>query len=241
MDACGGGCGCGHHRDAWCALAARRGDLSRPAHLLRSRQLHLQLDADADVHRRTDELGECCRVRPISREEPAIDFVPADRLEQRGRGPARYSQRVHQQPVPRHARLALAGDGCESGLYPPAPGRRVKALWHDGRSKGRHGGNQAENRKLTPLFGAHDEELLVGSAASEAAFAGGLLSSDFAVSSVAAILAFSLSTWLTRAAINEVRMLQRKNRGSRETLIEGLTCEGLAVSRASVQLRNGAD
>jgi poly-gamma-glutamate synthesis protein (capsule biosynthesis protein) len=26
---------------------------------------------------------------------------------------------------------ALASDGCESGLYSPAPGRRVQALWHD--------------------------------------------------------------------------------------------------------------
>ena len=39
----------------------------------------------------------------------SISFRPIA-MNTSGRGPARCSQRVHQQPVPRHARLALAGD-----------------------------------------------------------------------------------------------------------------------------------
>ena len=38
--------------------------------------------------------------------------------------------------------------GAQSGLHSPAPGRRVQALRHDDRNKGRHGGNQAEGQKL---------------------------------------------------------------------------------------------
>jgi hypothetical protein len=91
--------------------------------------------AHADIHRRTDELGERRRVRPISGEETAIDFVAADRVEPHWRGRARHSQPSRQQPVPRHLRFALARVGCQSGLYPPAPGRRVKTLRH-------HSGNR---------------------------------------------------------------------------------------------------
>ncbi len=66
-----------------------------------------------------------------------IDFAPADRLEHHRRGPARCAQRIRQQPVPAHARLAGAGDRRESGLHPPAPGRRVKALWDEDGNEGR--------------------------------------------------------------------------------------------------------
>src|SRR6202030_518678 len=152
VDACGSGCRCGHHSDAWRAAAARSGDLSRPAHFLRSGQFHLQLTADAYLHPRTNELGERGRIPSIPGEKTAIDLIPANRLELYRRGAARYSQRVRQHPVPRHARLALAGDGCESGLYSPTPGRRVKAFWYDGRNKGRHGGNQAESQKLARIL-----------------------------------------------------------------------------------------
>jgi len=65
--------------------------LSRPAHLLRSGQLHLQRAARVDGDQRTDDLGERGRVRAISGEELAVDFVPTDYFELRGRGPARYS------------------------------------------------------------------------------------------------------------------------------------------------------
>src|ERR1700681_3444330 len=131
VDACGGGCGCGHHSDAWRASTARSGDLSRPAHFLRSGQLHLQLTADAYLHSRANELGERGRIPSIPGEETAIDLIPANRVELYRRAAARYSQRVRQYPVPRHARLALAGDGRESGLYSPTPGRCVKAFWDD--------------------------------------------------------------------------------------------------------------
>ena len=81
----------------------------------------------------------------------SISFRPIV-MNNAGRGPARCSQRVHQQPVPRHARPARAGDGREGGLYSAAPGRRVKALWHDDRNQGRHGGNQAESQKLARIL-----------------------------------------------------------------------------------------
>jgi poly-gamma-glutamate capsule biosynthesis protein CapA/YwtB (metallophosphatase superfamily) len=54
VDACGGGCGCRHHGDAWRATAARSGNLSWQAHLLRSGQLYLQPAALAYLYPRTD-------------------------------------------------------------------------------------------------------------------------------------------------------------------------------------------
>jgi hypothetical protein len=62
-------------------------------------QLHSQLAAAAYIHEpmNWDELGERHRVFPIPGEKPAIDL---DRPELRGRGPARYPQRVRQQAVP---------------------------------------------------------------------------------------------------------------------------------------------
>jgi len=81
VDARGGGRGSGHRGDARRAAVARRGGLQGEADFLRSGQLHLQRAADANVYRRAHELGERRRVRSISREEPAIDLVPASRFE----------------------------------------------------------------------------------------------------------------------------------------------------------------
>ena len=74
-------------------LLARRGDLSRPADLLRPRQLHLQRPADADVHRRADGMGERRGDGPVRGRNSEcvatpgtaiaeIDFAPPRRLEQ---------------------------------------------------------------------------------------------------------------------------------------------------------------
>ena len=103
--------------------------------------LHLQRAADADLHRRTDGLGERGRVRgirarrganPISgrRNLQSISLRPIV-LNNVGEGqPDIHNEYTNNQFLDTRG-LPSPADRRESGLHPPAAGRRVKAFRHD--------------------------------------------------------------------------------------------------------------
>jgi len=106
--------GAGHHRHAWAASAARRGDLSRPAHLLRLGNFIYNLPPTLTY---IDEPmnWESRSLTSNFREEPAIGFVPAGRLNNVGEG----QPTIHNSPTTSSLKRAVAhaGDGCEEAGY----------------------------------------------------------------------------------------------------------------------------